>query len=90
MACSCRQAENDHHVKDTYNYMTVQTDIRKPQRHFAYLEDDFYHATWRRAIDVAVERIQAEAKDVRMLHLGAGAGLLAMQVHSPSYLQRSY
>ena len=33
------QAENDYHLKDTYNYMTVQADIRLPKRHFAYLED---------------------------------------------------
>ena len=38
------QAENDYNIKDTYNYMTVQTDIRKPRAHIAYLEDE---ARWR-------------------------------------------
>ena len=31
------QAENDYHLKDTYNYMTIQTDIRIPKRHFKVL-----------------------------------------------------
>lgn len=26
--CACLQADSDHHVKDTYNYVTVQADIR--------------------------------------------------------------
>jgi protein arginine N-methyltransferase 7 len=126
------QAENDYHVKDTYNYMTVQTDIRQPKRHLAYIEDEFFHDVWERALRVAVDRIQvrlsakvlqlgftripwelrsmsrrrrhhtpyspgggttahsvltshntplqSEAKDVRVLNMGAGAGLLAMEV----------
>lgn len=31
------------------------------------------------AINIAVERIRGEAKDVRVLNLGCGAGLLAME-----------
>ena len=38
------QAENDYNIKDTYNYMTVQTDIKLPRVHIAYLEDE---ARWR-------------------------------------------
>ncbi|KAK3261796.1 hypothetical protein CYMTET_29312, partial [Cymbomonas tetramitiformis] len=74
------QAENDYHVKDTYNYMTVQTDIRRPKIHIAYLEDRVYHDIMERALKVAINRIQDEAKDVRAVNLGCGAGLLAMQM----------
>jgi hypothetical protein len=55
------QAENDYHVKDTYNYMTVQTDIRQPKRHLHYIEDAYFHDTWERALRVAVDRIQVRA-----------------------------
>ena len=33
------QAEKDHHVRDTYNYVTIQTDIRMPQRAAAAARD---------------------------------------------------
>jgi len=55
------QAENDYHVKDTYNYMTVQTDIRQPKRHLDYIEDAYFHDIWERALRVAVDRIQVRA-----------------------------
>ena len=35
------QAELDHHVRDTYNYVTVQADIVMPGRQLAVLEDAY-------------------------------------------------
>ena len=70
------QAESDHNVKDTYNYMTIQTDIRMPRRHFTFLEDFLQHQAFQAAISHAVAQITAEENiDCRVLNLGAGAGL---------------
>ena len=68
------QADTDHHVKDTYNYVTVQADIKMPGWHFAYLEDTTRHDAFRRAIEAAVQQMEAEDKDARVLNLGCGAG----------------
>ena len=38
------QAELDHHVRDTYNYVTVQADIVMPGRQLAVLEDAYRQA----------------------------------------------
>ena len=71
----CLQAESDHNVKDTYNYMTIQTDIRMPHRHFKFLEDTLQHQAFQAAIDQAVAQITADEDiDCRVLNLGAGAG----------------
>lgn len=71
------QAENDYHVKDTYNYMTVQADIRMPHRHFKALEDSYYTNQWRLAIEAVVSQVETEEdKDARVLLMGAGAGVL--------------
>ena len=61
-------------MKDTYNYVTVQTDIRMPRRHFNVLADTARQAPWQAAIRAAVLRIEGEDKDCRVLNLGAGAG----------------
>lgn len=63
-------------MKDTYNYVTVQTDIRMPRRHFRVLADTARQAPWQAAIQAAVLRIEGEDKDCRVLNLGAGAGVL--------------
>ena len=68
------QADKDHHVKDTYNYVTVQSDIKIPGRHFAVLEDSVRHAAFSRAITAAVSQMETEDKDARVLNLGCGAG----------------
>ena len=71
------QAENDHHVKDTYNYMTVQSDIRMPSRHFKALEDNYYMGQWRKAVESAVSFFEeSEDRDARVLMMGGGAGVL--------------
>ena len=67
-------ADTDHHVKDTYNYATVQADIKMPGRHFAYLEDSPRREAFQRAINAAVQQMEAEDKDARVLNLGCGAG----------------
>ncbi|BDA48465.1 Protein arginine N-methyltransferase 7 [Coccomyxa sp. Obi] len=72
------QADNDHHVKDTYNYVTVQADVKMPGHHFGYLEDDSRAAAFERAIREAVDRMHADDKDARVLNLGCGTGLHAM------------
>jgi protein arginine N-methyltransferase 7 len=69
------QADSDHHVKDTYNYVTVQADIRMPGRHLAALEGDQpQHEAWERAIRAAIVRVRADDRDVRVLNLGCGTG----------------
>ena len=68
------QADKDHHVKDTYNYVTVQSDIKIPGRHFAVLEDTARHAAFSKAITAAVSQMESEDKDARVLNLGCGAG----------------
>ena len=69
------QAESDHNVKDTYNYMTIQTDVRMPRRHFTFLEDSGQHEAFQAAITQAVAHITADGDlDCRVLNLGAGAG----------------
>ena len=73
------QADNEYHIKDTYNYMTVQADIRVPRRHFKYLEDEQRLSAFSVAVERAVNTLTSEAKDVRVLHLGCGAGYLTMQ-----------
>ena len=39
-------------------YGDTQTDIRKPKRHFDYIEDKYYHDIWEKALARAMERIQ--------------------------------
>ena len=73
------QAENDYHVRDTYNYLTVQADIRMPRRHFKYLEDVSRLDAFAAAVAIAVERLRADARDARVLHLGCGAGVMSME-----------
>lgn len=72
------QAENDYHLKDTYNYMTIQSDIRIPKRHFKVLEDDVRRSKFASAIQRAVDKLHADVKDARVLNIGCGAGLNAM------------
>lgn len=70
------QAENDHHIKDTYNYLTVQADIRMPLRHIDIVQDEMLQNAWAGAISEAVSKIATEnGLDCRVLDLGAGAGL---------------
>jgi len=71
---ACLQAESDHHVRDTYNYMTVQTDIAMPKRQLKIVEDAVRQAAWAKAIKESVRAIAAEEKDCRVLDLAAGAG----------------
>ena len=68
------QADSDHHVKDTYNYVTVQADVAMPGRHFAYLGDARRHEAYEAAIRAAVRQLDTEDMDVRVLDLGCGAG----------------
>ena len=70
----CLQAESDHHVRDTYNYMTVQTDIAMPKRQLKIVEDSVRQSAWATAIKDSVRAIMAEDKDCRVLDLAAGAG----------------
>jgi len=72
------QAENDYHLKDTYNYMTIQSDIRVPKRHFKVLQDDQRREKYSSAIKIAIDKLHDEAKDARVLNIGCGAGLNTM------------
>ena len=71
------QAESDHHVRDTLNYMTVQTDVAMPSRALEQVQDPSRVQPWRDALRWAVAQVQAEDKDVRVLNLGASAGASA-------------
>lgn len=71
------QAENDHNIKDTYNFMTVQSDIRIPSRVQRTLEDSHRTAAWRKAVEGAVTAIEATDTDCRVLNMGSGAGVMA-------------
>ena len=74
------QADNEYHIKDTYNYMTVQADIRMPRKHFKYLRDKNRLDAFAKAVQVAIHKIGAERNcDARVLHLGCGAGYLTME-----------
>lgn len=75
----CRQAESDHHVRDTLNYMTVQTDVAMPIRAIQQVQDAARVGPWRDAIRWAVAQVHAEDKDARILNLGASAGMWALQ-----------
>lgn len=46
-----------------------------PGRHFAYLEDAPRHEAFRAAIAAAVQRLESEDKDARVLNLSCGAGV---------------
>ena len=70
----CVQAESDHHVRDAYNYMTVQTDIAMPQRQVKVVHDTKRQAAWAAAIRDTVAAIKGQDMDCRVLDLGAGAG----------------
>ena len=72
------QAENDHHIKDTYNYMTVQSDIRMPKKTLKQLQDKHFNAQFKSAIEQAVAQIEATDTDCRVLNLGSGAGVQAI------------
>lgn len=72
------QAENDYHLKDTYNYMTIQADIRLPKRHFKLLHDEVRLAKYSEAIRRAIDKTHADAKDARVLNIGCGAGVNTM------------
>lgn len=47
------QAEKDHHVRDTYNYVTIQTDIKMPQRAAAAARDTARQACYACATKLA-------------------------------------
>jgi protein arginine N-methyltransferase 7 len=71
------QAENDAAIKDTYNHMTVQADVRMPGRQLAAVGDAYATSAWRRAVEGAVAEIEGRDRDCRVLNLGAGAGVVA-------------
>lgn len=75
---SPQQAESDHHVKDTYNYLTISADIRLPERHVAYLADTRRVAAFEKGVARACAAVAERGCDVRVLHLGPGAGLLSL------------
>jgi protein arginine N-methyltransferase 7 len=52
------QAENDHNIKDTYNYLTIQSDIRMPKRQIEVVKDDVWQSAWATAIHNAVREIR--------------------------------
>lgn len=79
------QAESDHHVRDTYNYVTVQTDMKMPQRCIRQLQDAQQHAAFEQAIHLAVQQLEALDMDTRVLNLGAGAGVSAASSSIQAY-----
>ena len=61
-------------MRDTYNYITVQTDIAMPKRQIIVVEDNVRQTAWQAAIQQSVKDIVAEDKDCRVLDFAAGAG----------------
>ena len=56
----------------------VQADIRLPKRHFGVLHDAARIEAFDTAVKSAIVTLQEQDKDVRVLCLGAGAGLLPL------------
>ncbi|GMH43344.1 hypothetical protein BSKO_11266 [Bryopsis sp. KO-2023] len=73
-----QQAQRDHHIRDIYNYVTIQTDIRMPKRQISYLEDAYRHQKFAKAIRQAVANIESKDMECRVLNVGAGAGLYSL------------
>lgn len=75
------QAENDQHIKETYNYMTVQADIRMPKRALSSLGSEVGKETiraYRKAIESAIATLEADDTDARVLNLSCGPGVSAV------------
>lgn len=69
-------------MRDTYNYITVQTDIAMPKRHLKVVEDTVRQSAWKAAIIYAVKACMAEDKDCRVLDLASGAGEFTLSMFS--------
>ena len=72
------QAENDPDIKETYNYMTVQADIRMPGRALREVRDVRTIRAYRRAIEGAVAALESSDTDARVLNLSCGPGVSAV------------
>ena len=72
------QAENDPEIKETYNYMTVQADIRMPGRALRQIRDVRTIRAYRRAIEGAVAALESADTDARVLNLNCGPGVSAV------------
>eukprot|EP00210_Caulerpa_lentillifera_P006726 g6428.t1 len=73
-----QQAERDHHIRDTYNYVTIQTDVRMPSKCIKVLEDNERCDLFSKAVRKAVHSIQEKNIEPRLLCIGTGSSLLAM------------
>ncbi len=56
----------------------MQADIRLPKRHFGVLHDTVRTNAFEAAVKLAVDTLQEQDKDARVLCLGAGTGLLPL------------
>jgi len=73
-----RAAENDDNVHDAYNYLQTLCDTRLPQRYvLGYMEDTRRLQAFTSAIRSAIHG-HPEERHLRVLHLGAGGGLLSL------------
>ncbi len=72
------QAENDPDIRETYNYMTVQADIRMPGRAIREVRDVGTIRAYRRAIEGAVAALESSDTDARVLNLSCGPGVSAV------------
>ena len=72
------QAENDPNIKETYNYMTVQADIRMPGRALREVRDVETIRAYRQAIEKAVGALESSDTDARVLNLSCGPGVSAV------------
>jgi hypothetical protein len=88
--CGGAQAELDHHVRDTYNYVTVQADIAMPGRQLAVLEDTYRQAS---PLPVAALRRCLFLRLIRTHHslsLQSGGCMLRYVSSSSTVLQPDY
>ena len=72
------QAESDPALRDTYTFVTIQSDVRAPQAYLSYLCDVARWQAWASAVTQAVAAIRARGCEARVLDLASGAGLVAM------------
>ncbi|GLC34375.1 hypothetical protein PLESTM_000188400 [Pleodorina starrii] len=85
-----RAAEVDDRTRDTYNFVTIETDVRMPKRCLRVLHDSARLAAVREAVQAAVEAARRgggsggggegdeDERDVRVLLLGSCAGLMGL------------
>jgi hypothetical protein len=87
------QAEKDHHVRDTYNYVTIQTDIKMP-RHAAAVARDAARQVipcWVLIqLDPVIQCTAMRTKETKFDSMCVLLGILGLAVHVNVQLSRHW